>query len=76
MPLTATITPPTSRTAIRILLPFARSQPLNAVRYRVVAPGATMCTSRGSHTRSALITTTTTMAVVVSSMSALAVAIT
>jgi NhaP-type Na+/H+ or K+/H+ antiporter len=32
MPLMATIRPPTSRTAMSILLPFARSQPLKAVR--------------------------------------------
>src|SRR6202012_1457578 len=31
-PLTATIKPPTSRTAMRILLLCARSQPLNAIR--------------------------------------------
>ena len=61
---------------MRILFPFARSQPLKAVRRWVVRPGATRCSTSGSHTKAALMITTRMTATAVYSMSALAVAIT
>src|SRR5215468_7064999 len=70
------IAPTTMSTPTISVVACARSQPLKAVRLRVVGSGATRYSTSGSHTSSAVITTTTTTATAVSPTLALAVAIT